>query len=353
MFNRILGRACLWAALLAAGLWPSGNCFARPSGRAANDVKTATGTSGLKLSQAELLREFEAASGEEYTIGAGDEIEVQVPGQPDLQGHHVVGPDGRITLPLVGPLQVNGQTREQAAQAIAKAWAQYYSAVTVTVQVTKYGSNRIVVVGRVATPGPLYFDTPPTLLEVLAKSGAYGARPPTGSTGATAGTTVGAAPAMISRCAVYRGSEQVLWIDLQDLFASGSGVDLHLRRDDVVFVPDEQEDLVSVLGQVEHPGAIRITPNTRLIDLLAMSGGLREDAAANKIRLVRPSTGMTREFALQDLLDPAKAQMAEASLQRGDVVYVPKSGLGKFGYVMNKFGSMGSLMMFGAVAAGR
>jgi polysaccharide export outer membrane protein len=275
-----------------------------------------------------------------------------VPGQADLQGHHVVGPDGKITLPLLGPVQISGLTREGAAQMIEKGWKQFYSVVSVSVQITKYGSNRIVVVGRVSTPGPIYFDNPPTLLEVLAKSGAYSQRPAETATEAKVVKT-GAPAEMISRCAIYRGSEQVLWVDMKDLFSSGVGVDLHLRRNDVVFVPDEQESLVSVLGQVSHPGAIRLMQETRLIDLLAMAGGLTNDAASDKIQIVRPSTGMTRQIALKDLLNPAKAQTSEIALQRGDVVYVPKSGLGKMGYVLEKFSPAGSMMMFGAVAAGR
>lgn len=357
MANRFLGRRRISAALLESLLLFAGVLLASgpslfagaPDNLHPDKPIDIVGNSGLKLSQEEALRQFEAASGQEYTIGAGDELEVQVAGQADLQGHHVVGPDGRITLPLVGPMQVSGLTRDGAAQALDKAWGQYYSSVNATVQVSKYGSNRVVVIGRVATPGPIYFDRPPTLLEALAKSGAYSARPGDGPSIPGKG---GNAP-LLSRCAVYRGSEQVLWIDMKSLFASGAGVDLHLRRDDVVYVPEEQDDLVSVLGQVEHPGAIRLSMDTRLVDVLAMAGGMTEDAATDKIRVVRPSTGMTLEVSLKSLLDPARAKTSEVALQRGDVIYVPKSGLGKMGYVFNKFSGAGSLMMFGAVAAGR
>jgi polysaccharide export outer membrane protein len=89
------------------------------------------------------------------------------------------------------------------------------------------------------------------------------------------------------------------------------------------------------------------------VDLLAMAGGLTEDAAQNKIQIIRPSTGMTRQVSFKDLLDPAKAQTSEVALRRGDVIYVPKSGLGKMGYVLEKFSPAGSMLMFGAVAAGR
>ncbi len=315
------------------------------------------GNSGLKLGQGELLRQFEAASEDEYTIGAGDELDVQVPGQADLQGHHVVGPDGRITLALVGSIKVAGETREEAAKEITKAWSQYYSTINVTIQISKYGSNRIVVVGRVTSPGPLYFDTAPTLLEALAKSGAY--TPASASTSTedastlSTGRTAGQGGAMLSRCAVYRGTEQVLWIDMKDLFASGAGVNLRLRRDDVVFVPDERDDLVDVLGQVEHPGAVRLRADASLIDVLAMAGGLNKDANSDKIRLIRPSTGMSIEVSFKDLLDPTRTRLKEISVARGDVVYVPKNGLAKMGYVLDKFSPAGSLLMFGAIMGGR
>jgi polysaccharide export outer membrane protein len=296
------------------------------------------------------LREFEESSAQEYTLGAGDEIKILVPEHADLQGDHTIGPDGRITLPFVGPIQIEGQTREQAANLINKSWSQYYSSINCAVQVVKYGNNRVVVVGRVSSPGPIYFDSPPTLLEVLAKSGAYGARPQDAKVVSSGPVPLQAA---ISRCAIYRGNEQVLWVDMRELLASGTGVDVHLRRNDVVYVPDEQEELISVLGQVAHPGAVRLTADTRLVDVIAMSGGLTEDAASEKIRLIRPATGMVRQIALKDLLNPIPGQESDIALKRGDIIYVPKSGLGKFGYVLGKFGSAGSLLTFAGLAAGR
>jgi len=202
------------------------------------------------------------------------------------------------------------------------------------------------VVGRVAAPGPISFETTPTLLEALTKSGAY-------SPGAGGVATPGAS-ATIARCAIYRGSEEVLWVDLKELLSSGtSGVDITLRRGDIVYVPDDQAEQVSVLGQVRRPGAVVLSSNMRLVDVLANAGGLTDDAAGGKIRLVRPSSGLTREVAFQDLVKPRGANdSAEIALQNGDVIYVPQTGFSKFGYVLQKISPMGSLLMFGALMAG-
>jgi polysaccharide biosynthesis/export protein len=327
--------AVLWLAALV--------CFGLTSASAQNSSGAAD--SDLKLSQRELMRQFDEASDGEYTLAAGDEIDLQVPTNPDLQGHHVIGPDGNITIPILDSIRVSGQTREAAARAVTTALSQYYTEVHASIQVTKYGSNRVMVVGRVPSPGPIFFNTAPTLLEALAKSGAYGA---------SSGTVNTSPTPMLTRCAIYRGSEEVLWIDMKELFSSGTAVDLHLRRGDIVYVPDDQEQQVSVLGQVRRPGPVTLSPDTRLVDVLAKAGGLTDEAAGGKIRLVRPSTGLTREVAFQDLIKPERSKdTADIALQRGDVIYVPQSGLAKIGYVLQKLSSAGTLLMFGAIAAGR
>ena len=52
-------------------------------------------------------------------LGPGDEIAVSVAGRPELSGSHIVGPDGRITLPVVGTVVVGEKSRDDAAQAVS------------------------------------------------------------------------------------------------------------------------------------------------------------------------------------------------------------------------------------------
>ena len=125
----------------------------------------------LKLSPSKMLQKFEPAANEEYTLGPGDEISLDFPGRPELSGKRIVGPDGRITLSLVGPLAVADKNREEVAKLVVDALSPYYKELSVTVNVDKYGSNRVIVIGSVQHPGVLYFDTMPTLLDVIARSG--------------------------------------------------------------------------------------------------------------------------------------------------------------------------------------
>ena len=127
------------------------------------------------------------------------------------------------------------------------------------------------------------------------------------------------------RCAIYRGNDQVVWVDLRAMLQSGNSMaDLRLRRNDVVFVPAQQEVFVSVLGDVGHPGAIPLTPESTLTSVLAQSGGPSE-GASNNIQVIQPSTGKTTTISFKSLLTVRGAD--EVQLHAGDVVFVPYSGL--------------------------
>src|ERR1700734_2859015 len=167
---------------------------------------TATSSPQLKVSPMKTLQNFEPAENEEYALGPGDEISLDFPGRPELGGKKIVGPDGRITLSLVGPLKVADKNRNEVAKLVVDALAPYYKDLTVTVNIDKYGSNRIVIIGSVQHPGVLYFDNTPTLLDVIARGGLL-------ATAAGNGTTTGSAvrDGIPERCAIYRGNDQVVW----------------------------------------------------------------------------------------------------------------------------------------------
>ena len=184
----------------------------------------------LKENPLEMLRKFEPASDEEYQLGKGDEITVNFAGRPEMQAKLIVGPDGRITLPLAGDIMLAGLTRPEAAKAIDSALANFYTNLSVQVTVTKYTANRVLLLGAVDHPGMLAFDGTPTLLEVLARGGVEAGPNKSGTT-----PDVNQIP---ERCAIYRGSDQVVWVELRAMMESGNALaDLRLRRDDVVYVP--------------------------------------------------------------------------------------------------------------------
>jgi polysaccharide export outer membrane protein len=288
----------------------------------------------LELSPIETLRKFEPAPDEEYTLGAGDEISIQFPGRPELASRNVIGPDGRITLPLAGPIKIADLTRDAAAKEISATLSTYYTNLSATVQVEKYGSNHVVVLGSVKNPGIVNFDQTPTLLEVLSRGGIE-TRPD------------GNVP---EQCVIYRG-DQVFWVDLQQLLVSGSPLaDLRLRRNDVVFVPALSARMVTVMGQVQHAGQIPLRHDSTLSSVLGEAGGLSDGAGGNpELQIVHRSKGdKTQNIKFKDLLKPNGGM--EISLYPGDIIYIPKSGLVKVGFVMQQLAPFLTMGSFAALA---
>lgn len=285
----------------------------------------------LSLSSTEILRRFEPSADEEYTLGAGDEVSIEFPGRSELTTKSIVGPDGRITLPLAGPIVIANLTREAAAGTITAALSNYYTNITATVEVVKYGSNHVTVLGNIRNPGSISFEQTPTLLEVLSRGGIQ--TRPDGS--------------LPDECVIYRG-DQVLWVDLQELLVTGSPLaDLRLRRNDLIFVPTAMKT-VTVVGQVQHPGQIALRHDATLTSLLGEAGGLSDAAGNNpEIQIVHRSKGGKTQFIrLNDLLKP-DGEM-EISLYPGDVIFVPKSGVAKVGFVLQQ---LAPFLSVGSVAA--
>jgi len=281
------------------------------------------------------LAEFEAESDPVYRLGEGDHISLQIWNRPELSGKHVIGPDGQISVPLAGNLKVSAMTREEAVQDIRMKLNSFYTLPIISVGVDQYVGNRVTVLGRVLNPGILNFDRPPMLLDVLARAGSL---------------PVLDKQATLTRCAIFRGREKIIWVDLKRLFNRGDlAYNLRLKPNDLVYIPDSSDTMVYVMGAVAKPGAYRLTPDMSYLDALAQAGGPNEDAESNAISLYRPGQDAVQTFPFKSLL--TGGPRANYALEEGDVIYVPKRGLAEVGYVLRQLLPGISFMTFGATAA--
>ncbi|HEX8998860.1 MAG TPA: polysaccharide biosynthesis/export family protein [Blastocatellia bacterium] len=312
-----------------------------PANLSAQDAKTPAPQSqeGFRVPEkskiftsAELLAQFDAGDEKGYVLGEGDELTLEVWDHPELSGKHTVGPDGKITLPQSGAITVAALSREEATEAIKTALSHFYLDLAVTLRVDKYTSYRVFILGRVSNPGPLHFESPPTLLEVITRAGGL----PIGG--------VGAEKAALARCAIFRGRDKIVWIELKSLLnGTNLALNLRLKRNDVVYLPDSDDQLVYVLGEVRTPGAYRLTPNMSFLDALALAGGPTKDAATTKLHVIRQGQQqIEKEFAFDDLLKPGAK--LNYSLNEGDIIYLPQRKLAKTGYILERLSPFTSLL---------
>ena len=283
----------------------------------------------------EALALFEASIDPVYRLGAGDQLTVEVWGRPEVSGSHVVGPDGRITMPLVGPVRLADTTREEAARDVREMLSSHYQRPSVVLRVDQYTANRVTVLGRVQNPGTIQFEEQPTLLEALARAGSL---------------PVIDKEATLTRAAVFRGREQVVWVDLRQLLNRvNPAYNIRLRPGDLIYIPDSSDTMVYVMGEVHRPGAYRLTPDMALLDALAQAGGPTEDGDPATITLYRPEKQAIQGTPLQALVTGER--LLNFSLEEGDVIFVDKRGIAKTGFVLRQLLPGLSFMTFGLAAA--
>jgi len=117
------------------------------------------------------LPDTRPASSLQYTIGSGDVLNVQVWKEKELSQMVVVRPDGKISLPLLGDLQVIGKEPAQVEAIVKASLESMLVQPRVTVTVAEIHSRMVYITGEVARPGAYPLNTPITVLQLIAQAG--------------------------------------------------------------------------------------------------------------------------------------------------------------------------------------
>jgi polysaccharide export outer membrane protein len=107
----------------------------------------------------------------QFTLGPSDVIRVNVWKNTDLSQTVTVGPDGFVSLPLLGDVHVAGMTANQLAQSLSSRLTSYVVSAQVTVSVVEIRSRQVYVTGQVGKPGGYSLVAPITVLQLLAQAG--------------------------------------------------------------------------------------------------------------------------------------------------------------------------------------
>ena len=112
-----------------------------------------------------------AVSDPAYRLGPEDGLEISVWKDETLKSTALVRPDGGISFPLVGDLQVAGKTAAEVRAEIVSRLARFVPDAEVTVAVVRVASYRVYVIGRVNKPGDFAVGRPIDVLQALTLAG--------------------------------------------------------------------------------------------------------------------------------------------------------------------------------------
>ena len=108
---------------------------------------------------------------QEYRLGPGDKIRVEVYGEPQMSQALQVRPDGKVTLTLIGDVVAAGRTPLELRDALTTSLKQYMNSPAITVIVQDAIANQIDVVGEVSSPGQQVLLGPVTILQAISRAG--------------------------------------------------------------------------------------------------------------------------------------------------------------------------------------
>jgi protein involved in polysaccharide export with SLBB domain len=255
-----------------------------------------------------------SAEGEPYTVGSPDILAIEVFDNPDLKGKYTVSENGNIIFPLIGQVKVSGKTPDAIKKEITRLLEKdYLFNPIVNVDVSKYLSRQVKVMGNVKQPGIYYLDGPTRLFDILTKAGGVAKQ--------SGGTFMGGQKVHITRSAPSQTTSPstspdnvvTYYVDLHQLLVSGKDdVNIYLQSGDLIVIPDAST--FHVIGEVKRPGVFPFEEGITLLKAISLADGLTEKGSSDSAVIKRLQN---------DRVIEVKASM-DTLLAAEDTVYIPE-----------------------------
>ena len=209
------------------------------------------------------------ATPQNYTLGPGDAVNVDVWGASQKSFQSTVSPDGTIQIEGFGPVSVAGLSVQQAnARLRSQLGARYQdSQIRLTVGQTK--TIMVNVMGEVNVPGTYTLSAFATVFNALYMAGGI--------------SDIGT----LRSIKVYRNNRHISTVDVYDYILNGNqNGNVRLADNDVIIV-GPYESLVNITGKVKRPMFYEMKKTESVGALLNYAGGFTGDAYRKSVRIVR------------------------------------------------------------------
>ncbi len=270
------------------------------------DVEKTTEIYGHSLFNKKMLS-FEPnenmATPQNYRLGPGDEVIIDIWGESEDQIRRVISPEGRIMVEQLGPIYLNGLTINEANKLIKNKFASKYAGVSdhetdVSVTLGEVRTIQVDIMGEVSTPGTFRLSPFSTVFHALYNAGGI--------------NDIGT----LRNIRVMRNGRKVATVDIYDyLFRGKQTGNIRLHEGDVIIVPT-YDKIVTVDGFVKRPMFYEIARDEKLVDVLKYAGGFSGDAYTGMVSVHRQNGKENQLFNVES------NQFATYSVADGDVITV-------------------------------
>ena len=222
------------------------------------------------------------ATPQNYVLGPGDKLIIDVYGASQESLSLTVSPDGDITVPECGPIHVSGLTVSSAQARIKSRLGEFYSSSDIKTTVGQTRSILVNVMGEVKTPGTYTLSAFATVFHAIYMAGGIN----------DLGT--------LRNIKVFRQGKLITVVDIYEYILNGRlAGNVRLQDNDVVQV-GAYDCIVDIAGRVKRPMAYEMRKDESLSTLLRYSGGFASDAYKGSVRVFRKNDRMKSVFNIEE-----------------------------------------------------
>ena len=209
------------------------------------------------------------ATPQNYVLGPGDVVNVDVWGASQETVSETISPDGTITIDGIGVVQLGGLSVGQAKARLKRVLGPRYQGSKIDLTVGQTRTITVSVMGEVKMPGTFTMSAFATVYNALYMAGGP--------------NEIGT----LRNVKVYRRGKLITNVDVYDFLLNGklSG-DVRLQDNDVITV-SPYESLVNITGKVKRPMFYEMKNTESAATLLKYAGGFTGDAYTKAIRINR------------------------------------------------------------------
>ena len=238
------------------------------------------------------------ATPQNYVIGPGDELIIDIYGATQESNTLTVSPDGDIVVPDFGPIHVSGLTVSAAQSRIRGKLGSYYQSSEIKTTLGQTRTIMVNVMGEVKAPGTYTISAFATVFHALYMAGGI----------SDLGT--------LRSIKVYRHGRQISVVDIYEFILNGRlAGNVRLQDNDVIQV-GAYDCIVDITGKVKRPMAYEMKASESLATLIKYSGGFTGDAYKNLVRVLRKSEELKSVYNVEEF------DMAGFHVTDGDSVIV-------------------------------
>ncbi len=209
------------------------------------------------------------ATPQNYTLGPGDAVNIDVWGASQKSFQSTVSPDGTIQIEGFGPISVAGLTVAQANSRLRSQLGSRYQSSQIRLTVGQTKTIIVNVMGEVNVPGTYTLSAFATVFNALYMAGGI--------------SDIGT----LRNIKVFRNNRQISTVDVYDYILNGNqSGNVRLADNDVIIV-GPYESLVNVTGKVKRPMYYEMKKTESVGALLNYAGGFTGDAYRKSVRVVR------------------------------------------------------------------